>query len=115
VTLAGGVVECCALLFAVGLAFGLLFGGRIAYGRWQDRQEQRATLHQARRDCAGRYDPEEGGTAKEQFDGCVSDPHGALDLAGGDPPDRVRLHRCALRPLPRYHRADRLSRLGLPA
>jgi hypothetical protein len=73
VKLAGGVVECCALLFAVGAAFGLLFGGRLAYGLWQDRQEQQATLHQARRDCAGRYDPEGWGTAQQQFDGCVSD------------------------------------------
>jgi hypothetical protein len=71
--LAAGVFWCSAVLFAGGVAAGLLFGGRIGYGLWQDRQEKQATLEQARRDCAGRYDPEEWGTAQQQFDGCVSD------------------------------------------
>lgn len=71
--LASGVFWCAAVLFAGGVAVALIVGGRFGYELWEDRREEQADLAEARRDCAGRFDPEEWGTPQQQFDGCVSE------------------------------------------
>ena len=71
--LATAIVWCAAVLFAGGVAVGLRFGGGAAYWLWQDHQQKQAALREAHRDCPGRFDPQEWGTPRQQFDSCVSD------------------------------------------
>ena len=71
--LAAGVFVCSAVLFAGGIAVGLIVAGRVGYELWQDHREERADLTEARRHCAGRFDPEEWGTPQQQYDACVSE------------------------------------------
>jgi hypothetical protein len=64
---------CSAVLFVIGAAVALGFGGRIAWELRRDHRDDQAALGQARADCAGRYDPEEWRSPQQQFDGCVAD------------------------------------------
>ena len=61
------------MLFAGGAAVGLTVAGHVGYALWEARQEEQADRTKARRDCVGRFDPEEWGTPRQQFDGCVSE------------------------------------------
>ena len=70
---AAGVFVCSAVLFAAGVAAGLIVAGRVGYGLWQDRREEQADLSDARRECAGGFDPQEWGTPEQPYDGCVSE------------------------------------------